>query len=822
MATIKTTDSRTVVDNLGLQLTSLLKNGTSVGSSLGQISKDLATDGAASGADPYAITDTKMTETVSQQAPNLTSLITYTLTGSHLKDQAQAQASKLVLNGTATLSANGVTSVATYKSTGSLALTGNPYDPDDMAVTQAAYSTQQMINYGGQGKTNQSTTVSFRGEEQFGVDGAGNTFEQSILVKSFTSAVKLTSTSAFVNSTAQENISLTSASGLSYDLGTGSISGALDKLTYTAKTTSSNDLVIPAFSNSYTGGAFTADMLDALAEAAFATGAFADTYAARKAAIFGGDDTITSDAKKANYIEAGAGNDSVTGGAAADELYGDEGNDKLFGLSGNDKLFGGDGDDVLDGGAGVDVMVGGAGNDTYVIDNAQDLERVNFDGVSGYLDDGVDTLRITYKGGSVATPADIQVLFDVENLTIAGTGVFSVIGSDADNVLDAGNTASTLNGYSGDDTYYVRMKGATVIEDDANGANGNDTVISSITYALGANVENLTLNGKAALNGTGNALANVLTGNDGANILDGGSGADSLAGGKGNDTYIVDNLGDSVTEALNAGIDTVKSSVSFTLGANLENLTLTGLAAADTSATGNELNNTLIGDAGDNTIDGRAGVDKLAGGQGNDTYLVDLSVKGTGTKATAALEDSITEKKGEGDHDTLILRASLDTHTKLDAATKVTTVTLANYLENLDASQTDDLKLNLTGNAANNVITGNDADNLIIGGLGADTLTGGAGSDTFSFTSLKDLGLDTTQDIITDFTSGEDLLSFKGLKGWTFDTGATQATGAKQLWAVVDNGDTIVYGNSGGTPDADFSIKLVGVTTLAASDVSFI
>ena len=150
------------------------------------------------------------------------------------------------------------------------------------------------------------------------------------------------------------------------------------------------------------------------------------------------------------------------------------------------------------------------------------------------------------------------------------------------------------------------------------------------------------------------------------------------------------------------------------------------------------------------------------------------------------------------------------------------------------------MKLNLTGNAANNVITGNEADNainggagndvidggdgddLIIGGLGADTMTGGTGSDIFSFTSLKDLGFDETQDVITDFTSGEDILNFKAFKGWSFDATATGATGTKQLWAVLDGGDTIVYGNSGGSTDADFSIRLQGVTSISETDFSFV
>jgi uncharacterized delta-60 repeat protein len=114
--------------------------------------------------------------------------------------------------------------------------------------------------------------------------------------------------------------------------------------------------------------------------------------------------------------------------------------------------------------------------------------------------------------------------------------------------------------------------------------------------------------------GTGaNDLLKGLGGND---LLDGKAGADRLLGGAGDDTYVVDNPLDSLVESVDAGIDTVRASVSWKLAGNLENLALIG--NGNLAGTGNALNNRLVGNAGDNTLEGRNGKDLLIGGLGKD------------------------------------------------------------------------------------------------------------------------------------------------------------------------------------------------------------
>jgi Ca2+-binding RTX toxin-like protein len=171
-------------------------------------------------------------------------------------------------------------------------------------------------------------------------------------------------------------------------------------------------------------------------------------------------------------------------------------------------------------------------------------------------------------------------------------------------------------GGQGDDSYTV-LASSNVITEHAN--EGMDTVFAPLSWTLGAHLENLTLLGTGPFSANGNSLDNILVGNAAANILNGGTGADTLIGGDGNDTYVVDNVSDVIQETGADAGDSVRSWVDWTLGNNLENLTLLGTKSLN--GTGNSLNNSLTGNGAANVLNGGDGNDMLNSLSGNDTLI---------------------------------------------------------------------------------------------------------------------------------------------------------------------------------------------------------
>lgn len=483
----------------------------------------------------------------------------------------------------------------------------------------------------------------------------------------------------------------------------------------------------------------------------------------------------------------------------------------LDGGAGNDAIYGNDGDDNIDGEAGADSMNGGAGDDTYYVDNAGDVvtdsagtaDKVFFAGNLGVVNlsayaniesfeiDSLSnnpTTRVTRVNG---TAGDDNVAGNEQNNTIYGMGGNDeLFGDDGNDLLDGGDGDDVLNGGTGkdrmiggdgNDTYFVDDAGDVVIE---RTDEGTDLVNSSVDYILGAAVENLTLSG-TAIKATGNSLTNTLTGNAQDNIIDGGKGIDTMIGAGGHDTYIVDNTADVVTEGAAAGTDLVRASASYTLGANIENLTMT---ANNLTGTGNTLANVLTSFAS------KAGTTTLVGGTGNDIYylnskndvVTELAAEGTdtvfvnyatgviarddlaakyGVNVEVFLSDTaeIVDNVGTRDDDGAVIGGAAGGSQTIDGGTSrdstlqggagddiyyvrnatqvvddsagddtvVTTVsglTLAAGVENLVLEGSARAG---TGNGGVNEITGNDASNVIDGGADADVMTGGKGNDTY-------------------------------------------------------------------------------------------
>ncbi|GAB1542225.1 hypothetical protein NUACC21_48990 [Scytonema sp. NUACC21] len=401
-------------------------------------------------------------------------------------------------------------------------------------------------------------------------------------------------------------------------------------------------------------------------------------------------------------------------------------------------LTGGNGYDILDGGEGNDTLIGGIGDDTYIVDSLGDTIVENasegFDKIQASIDYSIAGLanveHLTLTGNAVSGTGNSL------NNRIVGTAFDNILTGDAgDDTLDGGTGNDTLVGGTGDDIYVVDSSNDTIVE---NASSGTDKVEAAVDFSifLLTNVEHLTLTGNA-INGTGNSLNNRLRGNALNNILNGGEGNDTLyggdlgndtligghgndilyggdpglgndtlIGGNGDDTYDIYSIVDTIIEELNAGTDNVWSFVSWTLGENLENLTLFGFNSIN--GTGNQLDNTITGNAANNILSGGTGYDTLNGDAGEDTLV--------------GGEDSDTLNGGDG-NDTLDGGADND-YLYGNAGDDI-----------LNGGSGNDY---LYGDAGNDTLIGESGNDLLSGGAGNDVLSGGDGDDSYYVDSASD------------------------------------------------------------------------------------
>lgn len=455
------------------------------------------------------------------------------------------------------------------------------------------------------------------------------------------------------------------------------------------------------------------------------------------------DDTITGNALN-NVINGLAGNDTIRAGNGADTLDGGSGDDALYGEAGDDILSGGQGNDLLDGGTGTDQMAGGAGDDTYVVDDAGDVvteaagEGADLvrSSISYVMPDHVELIELTGNANIDATGNNLDNVLtgnagdnhlqgldgndalhggDGNDLLKGGTGddvlnggngIDELRGGGGNDLLDGGAGADRLIGGAGNDTYRVDDGGDVVVE---LSGEGTDTVESTAySYTLSDNIEQLVLvEGSSAHEGIAGTGSQTLTGNSNGNRLDGGAGVDTMIGGLGNDTYVVDHMDDVIVEHEDEGTDTVESSISYTLGATLEKLTLLG--TANLNATGNSGDNVIRGNAGNNQIVGGAGADTLYGGEGDDYYVA------------VSASDRVLEYEDEG-FDTI--ERVFETSLVLDA--NVENLILGGGITTGNGNELDNT---ITGNAGDNTLGGWEGDDVLHGLDGNDNLFGGNGID---------------------------------------------------------------------------------------------
>jgi Ca2+-binding RTX toxin-like protein len=237
-----------------------------------------------------------------------------------------------------------------------------------------------------------------------------------------------------------------------------------------------------------------------------------------------------------------------TGNETRNVIAGNSRNNVLSGLGGKDDLFGGDGNDTLIGGAGADEMAGDAGDDLYLYGAGDTIFEEAGAGVDTVrssltcaLTTNVENLNLTGNTAVDGTGNELDNFLkgNASSNTLRGmTGNDRLNGGDGNDILDGGAGADDMGGGLGADLYIVDDLGDVAAESDGDGA--VDTVQASVSHTLTANIENLTLTGAAAIDGTGNARANVIVGNGVANLLSGKGGADALTGGDGNDTFRFD------------------------------------------------------------------------------------------------------------------------------------------------------------------------------------------------------------------------------------------------------------------------------------------
>lgn len=539
-----------------------------------------------------------------------------------------------------------------------------------------------------------------------------------------------------------------------------------------------------------------------------------------------------------DFIDGARGNDTLKGGAGNDTLKGSIGDDSLVGGSGNDVLYGDSGDssgayvlstdgaDTLDGGTGDDKLYGSGGNDTYVIGVNSGYDTIY--GGSGtdqvYFDQGVDPLDVSlYRDGlnlvvCVKQDANQAVFNNYFSSSYTKLGAITFYGGTSWSTTDidariVSGVANAMTGTVADNTYTVDNAGDTVTEGQYQ---GTDTILSSVSYTLPANVEYLTLTGFIGTSGTGNDLANKITGNIARNVLQGGLGIDTLIGGGGDDTYYVhynyangtpsaDSDTDQIVEYAGDGTDTVYTLLDYTLTANVENLTELFEGTSKIALVGNDLANVITGQTSGDTLNGGLGADTMiATGGGSDSPVSIYNMK----EGASFYVDNVNDKVVAGGH----YFSNINQVGDMDTVYTTVDYTLSSGIENLVMTGS---AMTGRGNELNNNLFGRGGSDRLEGGAGNDRLFGALGYDTYAYSNGKGSQIEYS-------AVGTDVLV-----GGTGDDKYYVEWGVDQIMEAVNEGVDTAYVATSSSAGSSYSLSIYAnvesiAVTSARNDITLI
>jgi Ca2+-binding RTX toxin-like protein len=526
--------------------------------------------------------------------------------------------------------------------------------------------------------------------------------------------------------------------------------------------------------------------------------------------------SYTLSASANNLLLTGTANLSGTGNNIGASFAGD----LIVGNAGLDTLTAGAGVDTLVAGTGLATLVGAAGTDTFVVNNVGDVVQDSVSGFSNLIVSSVNyTLPTNVNAILLTGSANIQATGNAANDSMTGgAGADTLIAGNGNDTLVAGAGLATLVAGTGNDTFVVNSS-ADLIQNASAGS--QNAVFSSATFVLPTNVNQLTLTGVANISGTGNGAADTLKGGAGNDTLIAGSGLATLIGGLGNTTFVVNSTSDVVQDASSAFSDTIQSSATYSLVANVNNLVLTGTSALSGTA-----------NAGNDTLTSNTGVDTLVGGAGNDTFVINNTsdvVQDTATSATNTAQSSVNyalaanvntlvltgtaalQGTANSGADTLVSNAGVDTLVggsgndtfvinNSGDVVQDSSATATNLIQssvnftlptNVNAlTLTGTSALSATGNAAANIITANTGNDTLSAGSGVATLIGGVGNETFVVNSASDVVQDTV-------TSASNTLQSSVSVTLMANVNTLVLTGTSNLTGTASSANDTLVSNSG-------------------------